>query len=251
MSHSAYIAHRFSRAAESYDDCADVQRITALHVASLAERYFPRESIILDGGCGTGALAQLLPHHRFIQCDYAEKMVQAAHLRNLHHGALVGDVTCLPVATEVMDGYVTSLCWQWARPLEKAIHEMYRVLKPSAYAVIATLTKGTFHELALCLRNLDLPQQGLTFLENGSIGKLLSAAGMRIVHSQEWTHQEYHADTNVFFKQLQGIGATATLKSRLLRRGELTELINQYDKTYGSSKGISATYVIGFWVVQK
>ncbi len=246
------VAARFSRASGTYDAHTDVQRIAAARVAALALRHMPGGSLITDGGCGTGMLAGLLPGYHLIQCDHAEAMVRAAHQRYPHHPAIVADVTALPFMPETLDGYVSSLCWQWVIPLQKAMEEAKRVVRPDGRIIVAMLQEGTFSELAESFHHLGLPERMLTFLPEQEIGDMVAIAGMPVVERETLTHVTYFPTAKAFFHQLRGIGATAGgVDAPPLTRRDITRLMQHYDTNHRSAKGVSVSYHVGVWVIRR
>jgi malonyl-CoA O-methyltransferase len=245
-------ARRFSRAAATYDAHAVVQQEVAQQVAALAREWLAPNAQVLDAGCGTGALAALLPDYAFLHCDHAEAMCRATYARNTAFPALCADITALPLQDNVMQGYLSSLCWQWVSPLPPAIDEMQRVLSEGGIAIIATLIEGTFRELQQALEALDLPQRMLAFLPAATVQGMIETAGLTIMHQAQVTYPMQYADAHRFCTALRGIGATAPQAKRPLRRQELQQLMQWYDMHYrGEGGNVTATYHVAFWVVRR
>ncbi len=82
------VAHRFDRAAGSYDNAAQVQRDLGKSLLALYRRLAPggqRPARILELGCGTGGFSEMLwrrfPEAEFLVTDAAPRMVAAAESR--------------------------------------------------------------------------------------------------------------------------------------------------------------------------
>jgi SAM-dependent methyltransferase len=103
--------------------------------------------IVLDAGCGDGALAAAAADTplRVVGLDAAAPMVRAAR----RHGPVVqGDVTALPVAAASMDAVVSvNVLDHLDRPAD-ALHEAYRVLRPGGLFVAGAIARADSPELA-------------------------------------------------------------------------------------------------------
>jgi malonyl-CoA O-methyltransferase len=245
------MSKRFNRASKTYDAHAHVQRTVAAEVARLARYYLPTHGWLVDAGCGTGALASLLPDYSFIQIDVSEAMCHAAASSHPQHPTVVADARHLPLHTGSMAGYLSSLCWQWVEPVEAAIAEMQRVLAPSGYGIVATLCDGTFAELSESLQSLSLPKRMLICQSAEALSALLSGSSATILTHRVQAIVQHYVDVSTFFAHLQGIGATAsTIPVRPLTRSELSRLMAYYDTHFRDDDGIRVTYHVGYWVVQ-
>ena len=97
--------------------------------------------VVVDLGCGTGALIEQLSPHvaKVIGIDNSDDMLAAATLRVARLGNVdlqQGDLTQLPLPDAVADASVCILSLSYVPELGKALREMRRILKPSGRAVI-------------------------------------------------------------------------------------------------------------------
>jgi malonyl-CoA O-methyltransferase len=153
------IAHSFSRAAQTYDSVANLQREVG---EKLLQTLQPdaQAGFVLDLGCGTGfftaALQQKFPAAQIIGLDLAAGMLQFA--RNRHQnsfGWLCGDAEQLPLADASIDVIYSSLALQWCADLSGLLAELCRVLKPGGRLVFSTLGPRTLHELKSAWAQVD------------------------------------------------------------------------------------------------
>lgn len=153
------IANSFSRAAQTYDAVATLQRDVG---ANLLQKLQPdtQVGVVMDLGCGTGfftnALQQKFPGANIFGLDLAEGMLQFARSRHQNEFNWVcGDAEQLPLADESVDVIFSSLALQWCANMPKLLRELRRVLKPGGQIVFSTLGPRTFHELKFAWQQVD------------------------------------------------------------------------------------------------
>lgn len=159
------VAQSFSRAAESYDLVARLQRDVG---ATLLKHMHNHQNLsvnadqlnILDLGCGTGffskALRSLWPTANIISLDIASGMLRYAQDQ---HGCmahwLCADAERLPLKTGSIDLIFSSLAVQWCDDLTQLFYELHRALKPDGRLLLSTLGPETLHELKAAWRQAD------------------------------------------------------------------------------------------------
>lgn len=107
-------------------------------ICRFANRYFPsrRPLVILDAGCGTGAISKhLLQFGDIHGVDFAEDAVQIAASNGIR--AVYGDICALPFADNFFDGVIcTDVLYHKAVDPQKAVQELHRVLKPGGILLL-------------------------------------------------------------------------------------------------------------------
>jgi SAM-dependent methyltransferase len=97
-----------------------------------------RDKRILDVGCGTGAILQLLGNpEKNVGIDLAPEAVSLSKQRGLNN-VRQGDVCALPFSDASFDAVICSsvLYHQWVGDVEGAVCEMHRVLRPGGVVLI-------------------------------------------------------------------------------------------------------------------
>lgn len=106
----------------------------------LVKKYLPKESTVLEGGCGMGQIVYALKHHGYkaIGVDYAAQTIQKVKEAVPELDVRVGDVFSLDFPDNSLDGYISvgviEHFWEGYQPI---IQEMKRVLRPGGYLFIS------------------------------------------------------------------------------------------------------------------
>ena len=264
LSYKEKVARSFSRAAESYDTFAGLQRDVALETVALIESTPARA---LDIGCGTGnvtkELTRLYPKADVFAIDLSHGMVDATReAANNCKGFITADMEALPFADATFDTIVSSLTYQWTEDLQLAMREAYRILTPGGTFVLSTLGPGTFKELKELRADLlnrtgrnGLPPS-LKFASSDILAKTIKAAGFEIktMHSEE-VGREYE-DLFTLLRTLKGIGAinpNAAKDGTLGQGAILRELSLKYSEKFSTEDGLSiyATYDLLYLILTK
>ncbi|MEM6579767.1 MAG: malonyl-ACP O-methyltransferase BioC [Pseudomonadota bacterium] len=170
------VASSFSRAAQSYDSAAALQRDVGNRLLSMlppqmpADEHDNRVETIMDLGSGTGyfrsPLCSAYPQANYLGVDIAEGMIRYARDRSESAGAwLVGDAESLPLASASCDIVFSSLTLQWCYRPEAYLAELSRVLKPGGICLISTLGQDTLRELRQSWEAVDAYQHVNRFLD--------------------------------------------------------------------------------------
>ena len=233
------IQKNFSRAVESYDDYARLQRRVAHELLSRAGEL---SGYVLDIGCGTGVLADSYEGDaKFVNLDWSFPMCQATG-----GIAINADAENLPFADESFDNIISSLTIQWAGDLKQFFAETARVLKPGAKFNLSTFTTGTFRELKESFAFLDEQQHILDFHSSMQIFAAAKMAGLENlqIHAQTITYQ--YSDLFEILYMIKNIGATYPLARGNGLKGKkyFEKLENIYKAKFGDSGKLPLSWEI-------
>lgn len=112
---------------------------------------FPTGSTMLDNGCGNGKNMLYRPDLKFQGIDLSDKLVEISKSKGLD--VIEGSMTSLPYNSNSFDGIITVASYHHLstdEERERAINEMYRVLKKGGKALIVVWAMeqpedSTFH----------------------------------------------------------------------------------------------------------
>jgi malonyl-CoA O-methyltransferase len=248
------IRRNFARRAWSYDRHAGMQRLMAHGLIAVTREGLGRARRILEIGCGTGYLTQLLrqanQEARLVALDLDASPVKTAR-RRLGPDAgvewLVADGET-PFRGEY-DLIIANATFQWFTRPADTMAAYYRSLATGGILAFSTLGPGTFQELAGALtqaaRSLKfataprIPAQD--FGDQATWSHLLSRAGFHQVHMSREMVTTTFPSVREFLKALQATGATNPRPSPFSPR-LLTSMIAAYQAIYGKNGAIPVSY---------
>jgi len=133
---------------------------------SASHSYKRTDLTVLDLGSGTGFFTDLLAgtYQHVIGLDISNEMLNfAKNNRNKDVLWLQADAHKIPLKSNSVDFIYSNLVIQWFEPLDEAITEMLRVLKPGGLIIFTTLIDGTLHELKSSWKQVDEDQHVIDF----------------------------------------------------------------------------------------
>lgn len=234
-----HVRTAFSRAAQNYDQAAQLQRTIGKHLFESLDYvedpvFFEGQvETILDLGSGTGiesrALQERFPDATVFAVDVAIGMLQhsvskpslTSRLRNLVSRPLrkpipvQADVRALPFADRSIDVIYSNLCLQWIEDLTAVLNGFRRVLKPGGMVIFSTFGPLTLHELrdAFAIADGETPHVS-QFADIQLWGDALISTGFKNPVLDRDVIVEKHLDFKGFLQSLKAIGATNAMQSR-------------------------------------
>jgi malonyl-CoA O-methyltransferase len=254
------IRRNFARRACSYDRHACMQRLMAQGLVAEVGPSLARARCILEIGCGTGYLTQLLRQAngkaRLTSLDLDAALVEAARRRLGPEAGvdwLVADGET-PIRGEY-DLIIANATFQWFTRPGETLAVYYRNLVSGGVLAFSTLGPGTFQELADALaqaaRSLRLPAapsipaQG--FGDRETWADLLARAGFQQARLAREMLTTTFPSVPEFLRALQATGATNPLPRPFFPR-LLTALVAAYQDSYGQDGAIPVSYEM-IWAV--
>jgi len=243
---------RFSDQAKMYDAFAQVQKEMAKRLLSkIGEGH--RIHTILEVGCGTGYLTQLLmdrfPEAHITGLDIAEGMINQA--RESFAGNSRLKLVCADVEAfetdEQYDLIISNAAFQWLNNPGDTVNRLCSYLTLRGQLVFSTFGERTFHELkesheqAVAELNIDHNHIGIQFNNTSAWQAWCKEAGMEARLDEEELI-EYFPSSREFLHSVKKIGANSSRGSNGAGPGLMRRLLELYDKHYKSDKGIPATY---------
>ncbi len=222
------VALAFSRAAESYDVVAVLQREVGERLLGMGLHH-PGQTL-LDAGCGTGYFSRRWRElgKQVTALDLAPGMLTFARQQQAADRYLLGDIEHIPLPAASVDICFSSLVVQWCSDLPRALAELYRVTRPGGAILFSTLAEGTLYELGDAWQQVDGERHVNDFLP---LAQIETACGRYRHHLEAaWQTLDY-PDVMTLMRSLKGIGATHLHQGRvagLLSRQRLAALQTAY-----------------------
>jgi malonyl-CoA O-methyltransferase len=257
------IRRNFARRARSYDRHACMQRLMAHGLVAVTREGLERARRILEIGCGTGYLTQLLRQANqkahVLALDLDASLVETARRRL---GAAAG-VAWLVADGEVplrgaYDLIIANATFQWFTRPAATLANYYQSLAPGGILAFSTLGPQTFQELAGALgqaaeslnlsNSFKIPAQD--FGGRSTWADLLSQAGFRQVQLARKMVTTKFPSVRDFLKALQATGATNPRPSPFSPR-LLHAMIAAYQAGYAKNGAIPVSYEMIWAVAQK
>lgn len=252
------VARRFSRAAAGYDQHAVLQRKVARNLYGFLEKFPLAQSRVLEVGCGTGLLSDLLlsasPPTRLDLMDIAPAMVEHCRHKYADNGGvhcMVGDGEFPHPDQGPYDLIVSSTCFQWFADPGAAMARYRLLLRPGGWLCFATLIAGTFHELHSAFATAHaargskaLQRHGQAMPTRADWERYLQAFSVSSLQEEELVY--HYPDLISFLHSVRAVGAGNALPGKRppLSRGLLRALEHSYANQFADARGLPVTYRI-------
>lgn len=240
------IAHSFGQAAARYDQYAHVQQKVARDLVQFSPA-FCADDRVLDLGCGTGFVAQMLAEQEpeLLLADLALPMVRQARNKLPKASALVADAESLPLAATSISTIISSLTLQWCQDLAAVAREARRVLQPDGQLVFSTLGPGTLGELKQAWQTLDHYTHVNHFKSAAEIRAELESGGLRVVSVESYSLVVHYTELVHLLQELKAIGAHNMNRGRKpgLTGAKQLRTLEQHYREFAEPDGrLPATY---------
>ena len=179
------VRRAFARAGDGEPEFARIVQIARDGLLDGLDGIRIRPRRILDLGSGTGATARQLAH-RFRRADIVSVDPVCALLhearsraprwfsRHLH---VTGEAERQPLSTDSMDLILSNLAMPWFDPIERAIAECLRILRPGGLMLLSTFGPDTLKELAYARAGSGASQRMHPFADMHVLGDALVRVG--------------------------------------------------------------------------
>lgn len=249
------IARSFSRAANTYDGYAELQKKVGNQLLSSIPNTATK---VLDLGCGTGFFTQKIQQQcqsaHIVGLDLAPGMVEYC---NQHHSNVAdwvcGDAENLPFEDNTFDVIFSSLAIQWCHDFSRVLSEARRVLKPNGVFLFSTLGPKTLFELRNAWSKVDDFQHVNQFIAVKTLQQKVIRGGFSETQLQvKYEIQTYQA-VKELTTELKNLGAHNVTQGRnkhLTGRQRIQGLLSAYE-VHRHNGLLPATYEVIYGVLVK
>jgi len=207
------IARSFGAASQSYDKSARLQRYSGKHLMP----WLPNRNdlTVLDLGSGTGFFTNILAsqYQQVIGLDISRLMLEFSQ-DNRAKGInwLEADAFHMPFQDESIDLVYSNLVIQWCEPLEKALAEVLRVLKPGGLFIFSTLANGTLHELKSSWAQVDDDEHVIDFKSEEELSSIFNTSKSILIEQNCQDIILEYENVLHLARELKGLGANQVHK---------------------------------------
>lgn len=225
------VRRNFSRAAQSYDAAAVLQREIASRMLERFDYVKIEPQRVLDLGCGTGAslaaLSERYPKSHVLGVDSSETILRAGQgqrsrlrwLLPFLHGKkaslLAADALALPFKSASQGLIWSNLLLHWLDDPLPALREMHRTLEVGGLLMFSTFGPDTLKELRASFSDDYVHTQ--RFADMHDIGDMLLECGFADPVMDVEILTLTYADLDGLFSDLRQSGAACAMQAR--RRG--------------------------------
>ena len=243
----------FDRASAGYESAAGLQARVAAELLERLAVFAFAPGVVLDLGAGTGRVTRELKRRYrralVIALDLAPGMLREARRHQpwwRRFERVCGDALRLPLADASVDVVFSSLMLQWCQPLDTALAECRRVLKPDGFFAFSTLGADTLHELRGAWACADGYNHVNHFVDVHEVGDAVVRAGLMEPVLDVDRLEVGYPDALSLMRDLKAIGAhnvTAGRPRALAGRSRLKRMQDAYEALRRDDR-LPATYEV-------
>ena len=243
----------FERASASYESAAGLQARVAAELLERLAVFAFAPGVVLDLGAGTGRVTRELKRRYrralVIALDLAPGMLREARRHQQwwrRFERVCADALRLPLADASVDIVFSSLMLQWCQPLDTALAECRRVLKPDGFFAFSTLGADTLHELRGAWACADGYNHVNHFVDVHEVGDAVVRAGLMEPVLDVDRLEVGYPDALSLMRDLKAIGAhnvTAGRPRALAGRSRLKRMQDAYEALRRDDR-LPATYEV-------
>ena len=236
----------FERAARDYDRHAGVQREVTSRLLERLDLVRVDPALALDLGAGTGDAAARLqarfPRARVLAADFAPAMLRVARAARDVRLACACDAFRLPLPAHAVDLAFSSSTLQWCEPLDAALAELLRVLRPGGLLLFATYGPDTLRELRAAQEAAGIAGGVNEFHDMHPIGDLLTEQGWADPVLDAEHLEASYASPEALLRELRGVGSRRAAPGAPVSRARFRAMLDAYPR--GGDGRVRATYEV-------
>lgn len=251
MINKELIKKSFKKSISTYNENALAQKLICEKLVTLALHEGINYNSVLEIGCGTGILTNLLLNNFKINNLYVNDLVKQHEFnirdlikfhKNVKWQFIEGDIETVNVS-QTVNLIISASTIQWLSNVKDFFTNQAKNLQPSGLLIFNTYGPTNLHECK------SLSGNGLNYQTAESIKTILNENFEIINCFEEKIQLKFNTVTEVI-KHLQLTGVNGIETTRLTRLG-LLKFINNYKELYTINKKLTLTYHPIYFVAKK
>jgi malonyl-CoA O-methyltransferase len=271
MLNKKLVRQHFDRHAFEYDHYAKIQSMMAIQLMEMVQQFAPSKPFkrILEIGCGTGILTEMLCEHwgtaHITAVDISAEMVKQTKLKL---GAQADKIDFITEDAEELvsagllqgdfDLIISNATFQWFQQPAETVRGLFANLQsPNGIFAFSTFGPRTFNELhrsfqaAETLLELKPAAHGQVFHPEAFWRSLFTniSKSSSVFNWQQKQQALFHPSVPDFLNSIKRVGAgnaTQSSGNTPKLRQLFKKMESYYSQHYSSDKGIRATYDLAF-----
>ena len=246
------IARSFSRGKTTYNDNAKIQqRVSLKLVKELAKYPQIKTGKVLEIGCCTGILTELLLSAYHVEKLYLNDLVSSFHdsviqrigeSPNTEIHPFFGDIEELSLPDN-LDLVISSSTFQWLANLDTLFERIAASLNDEGLLAFSIFGPGTLIEFK------ELTGIGLNYSSIGAILDIMERY-FHIEEEETVKDQLFFSSPRDILKHLQATGVSG-VKKHQWTPGSLRQFEREYAEKFGTASGIPVSYVSSYIIGSK
>lgn len=231
----------FNKAAETYDAHSHIQHHTGCTLISSIKKIIQQANNILELGCGTGFISELLakqiPFQHFEAVDIADQLLIKARERLRYAGVTVyeKDFDTLTITNHRYQLIFSNMSLQWSVAFKKTMQTIFQLLTEDGLFACTLPLAGTFDELPVSSRN--------HFFTFDFLCTQLISAGYELLFAHNEQYQMPFASPLEALRSIKATGAHYVKQSNATSRG-----LSAWTRHCNTN---ALTYCIGYFIARK
>ncbi len=245
------VAESFRASGVTYEEKAVVQQqLSELLIKMLGDQGGKNYTNILEVGCGTGYLTELLCREFSVETIYINDIVEDFCLQTCDRVGytsqavfpLAGDIESMALA-EGLDLVISSATFQWMSDLKSLISKFYSSIRPGGYLAFSIFSPGTMEEIS------SITGVGLSYLEDDELKRLVEEE-FQLELFDTLTTRLYFPSVRAILKHIRQTGVGGVGRSKWSVRS-LRDFEDKYRKRYQTTEGLPVSYHATFVVAKR
>ena len=243
---------KFCKAAETYDQFADLQNNVSSKLASMLSLTTDNSSKIIDIGCGTGNIVYTLSKKYkrciFIQLDLSWQMISLSSHKNQSTYSINANLDYIPISRSSLDIAFSAMTLHWTPDLRHSCNTIAQILKNEGLFYCAIPLNNTFSELNKIKDLMNIKRYSLPSLSY--VMDAFSNTSFNILDIKTINYKYFYPSCYHFLKSLKNTGTNTS--SQIVTVQQLRELMEKYDQAfYELGKGIPVSWEIAYLTCSK
>lgn len=254
---AAVVARSFGAASSHYDAAALLQTQVREELLSRLVLLREKPRTVIDLGAGTGlgakALKRAFPRAQVNAVDFSAAMLEQTRRHSRFWRpirCIEADARSLPFESASIDLVFSSLMLQWIDPLDDALQEIRRVLRPGGLLLASSFGPQTLQELRAAWSAADDAVHVNDFVDMHDFGSALQRAGFTEPVLDVDRHLRHYADARALMREIKAIGAHNVHSARrrgLTGRAAFNRMCAAYE-SQRTPQGLPATWEVVYAV---